>query len=223
MGSDDPGWSRPDELPVHEVNIGYDFYIGKYEVTQAQWKAVMQTSPSHFKGDNLPVEMVNWDYCQIFITELNGITGGKFRLPSEAEWEYACRAGTTTRFYFGDSTCPRDTCSPCDLDDYTWWCGNSGDATHPVGGKLPNDWGLYDMHGNVWEWCQDWYHDSYAGAPADGSAWESTAGGTRVLRGGSWENPPMVSRSALRYHQIPSGMGVEDNGFRLCRTRSRTP
>ena len=196
MGSASGG---SDEKPVHEVTIGQPFYIGKYEVTQGQWTAVMGKNPSYFKGDNLPVEQVSWDDAQQFINKLNEMNDGfKYRLPTEAEWEYSCRAGTT-----GDY--------PGDLDEMGWYVNNSGngyfdaasifqndkmnygkrihdngDRTHAVGAKQANAFGLYDMHGNVWEWCEDWHHENYNGAPTDGSAWLS--GGEqkfRVLRGGS--------------------------------------
>jgi formylglycine-generating enzyme required for sulfatase activity len=182
MGSN----SYDKEQPVHEVTISQAFYMGKYEVTQGQWQAVMSNNPSTFKGDNLPVETVSWDDAAAFIARLNAQNDGfNYRLPTEAEWEYACRAGTT-----GDDV--------GDLDAIAWYGNNSGrgrlDAeeiwrtdtanylkritenggqTHAVGSKLPNSFGLFDMKGNVWEWCQDWYHDSYNGAPTDGSAWLS--------------------------------------------------
>jgi formylglycine-generating enzyme required for sulfatase activity len=175
-----------DQEPVHEVTISQAFFMGKYEVTQGQWQAVMGSNPSHFKecGSNCPVEMVSWDDAQAFINKLNETNDGfKYRLPSEAEWEYACRTGTTVDY----------------LDSTAWYSANSGSKTHPVGAKQPDGFGLYDMHGNVSEWCQDWYHPSYDGAPSDGSAWLS--GGEhqfRVLRGGSWLDDAPVLRSATR-------------------------
>jgi formylglycine-generating enzyme required for sulfatase activity len=207
-----------DEKPVHQVTIGQAFYMGKYEVTQAQWQSVMGSNLSNFKGDNLPVETVSWDDAIAFIARLNAQNDGfAYRLPTEAEWEYACRAGTT-----GDHG--------GDLDAMAWYGNNSGrgrlDAaeiyrtdsanyykritenggqTHAVGSKLPNSFGLFDMQGNVWEWCQDWYHDSYNGAPTDGSAWLS--GGeqkARVLRGGSWNSVANNSRSASRVRNSPA-------------------
>lgn len=216
MGSnDDPGWSwcYPCEQPVHPVTFDGGFWLGKYEVTQRQWEAVMGSNPSTLTGDlDAPVETVSWYDCQSFLTTLNShvvATGqgpGTFRLPSEAEWEYACRAGTTTRFSFGDSNCDPGyviTCPSCDLSNYAWWCGNYFDwheprDTKPVGQKLPNAWGLYDMHGNVWEWCEDWWHDDYTGAPADGSAWIAPPGDRKVTRGGSAFDPSRYSRSAAR-------------------------
>lgn len=203
MGSyDDPGWSQPNEQPVHSVTMEYDFYMGKYEVTQAQWWAVYGCDPSSFLtcGINCPVEMVSWEDCQVFLASLNSLVGnGTFRLPSEAEWEYACRAGTTTRFYFGESDCQPEVLVHCELDSYAWWHQNSQSTPHPVGLKLPNPFGLYDMIGNVWEWCQDDYHASYDGAPSDGSSWGDGTNPSRIVRGGNWSVlPPLYFRSASR-------------------------
>ncbi|NQT39791.1 MAG: formylglycine-generating enzyme family protein, partial [Planctomycetes bacterium] len=138
--------------PVHKVRITKPFYLGKYEVTQEQWEAVMGSNPSNFKGAKNPVEQVSWDNCQQFLVKLNaksGGQGGKFVLPTEAQWEYACRAGSTGKFCFGDDE--------KQLGEYAWYGENSGSKTHPVGEKKPNTFGLHDMHGNVWEWCHDWY------------------------------------------------------------------
>jgi formylglycine-generating enzyme required for sulfatase activity len=181
------------EKPVHKVKINIPFYLGTYPVTHAEWKAVMgdNNKPSNFKGDDLPVEGVSWDGVREFIMKLNEKEGtDKYRLPSEAEWEYACRAGTTTRYSFGDSE--------SELDDYAWYRDNSGRKTHPVGQKDPNSWGLHDMHGNVWDWVQDSWHSDYNGAPDDGSAWESGDGPSRVLRGGSRDSGAGNCRSFLR-------------------------
>jgi formylglycine-generating enzyme required for sulfatase activity len=186
------------EKPVHKVKISNPFFLGTYPVTQAEWKAVMgdNNNPSHFKGDDLSVESVSWDDVQEFIKKLNEKEGtGKYRLPSEAEWEYACRAGTITRYSFGDSESK--------LGDYAGYADNLGDKRHPVGQKKPNPWGLYDMHGNVWEWVQDRWHGIYNGAPADGSAWESRGGARRVIRGGSWLSYARDCRSAVRFQADP--------------------
>jgi formylglycine-generating enzyme required for sulfatase activity len=160
MGADGVEYATP----VHRVTISDYFYIGRYEVTQAQWEAVRGTNPSHFDdGGDLPVETVDWYGARNFCADVSDATGQTVRLPSEAEWEYACRAGTTTTHFFGDSV--------NDLGDYAWYEDNSLDHTHEVGTKLPNPWGLYDMYGNVKEWCADKWHDDYIGAPSDGSAW----------------------------------------------------
>ena len=148
MGSPSSEPKREKDEKQHRVTLTKGFYMGATEVTQSQWKAIMGNNPSYFKGDNRPVEKVSWDDCQEFIRELNLQEGGnKYRLPTEAEWEYTCRAGTTTRFCFGDSESR--------LGDYAWYSSNSSSKTHPVSRKKPNVWGLYDMHGNVWEWCED--------------------------------------------------------------------
>ena len=222
-----------DEGPVHSVKIANAYYMGKYEVTQKQWRDVMDTNPSNWEGDNLPVEEVSWNDAQDFIEKLNEKEGGnKYRLPSEAEWEYAARAGTTTRYSFGDDESrlgeyawytensgyrPPNKGDHFGYDKYDWssneWNGN----THPVGQKKPNPWGLYDMHGNVWEWTQDWYHSDYKGSPTDGSAWESGGGSQRVFRGGSWYYFARRCLSADRSRNGPSFRYV-DLGFRLLRT-----
>ncbi|RCV64719.1 Formylglycine-generating enzyme, required for sulfatase activity, contains SUMF1/FGE domain [Methanophagales archaeon] len=195
-----------DEGPVHHVNIEKAFYMGRYEVTQKQWRAIMGDNPSYFKGDDLPIETVSWDDVHEFIKKLNEKEGtGKYRLPSEAEWEYACRAGTSTRYSFGDSESK--------LGDYAWYGDNSGAKTHPVGQKKPNSWGLYDMHGNVWEWVQDSWHGRYDGAPADGSAWEGD-GAYRVIRGGSWCGDAGCCRSAYRSSRDPRNRN-DGLGFRI--------
>ncbi|MBI4569094.1 MAG: formylglycine-generating enzyme family protein [Planctomycetes bacterium] len=193
MGSPDNEPERDaDEGPQHQVNVNA-FLMGKYEVAQRQWRAVMGNNPSYFKDAGIfaPVEWVSWNDCKQFC-EKTGL-----RLPSEAEWEYACRAGTTTRYSFGDDE--------SEAGEYAWYGATSGGiTTHPVGQKKPNGWGLYDMHGNVWEWCEDEYHDSYNGAPTDGSAWTSNKGGARVLRGGSWLNTARSLRAAFRDGRTPA-------------------
>ena len=197
MGSPTSEQSRYDnEGPVHEVCLN-GFWMGKYEVTQAQWETVMKNNPSNFKGANRPVETVSWNDAQAFLKKLNaavethGRASLQFRLPSEAEWEYAARAGTQTAYAFGDD--------PNQLGKYAWFDDNSGNETHSVGQKKPNGFGLYDMHGNVWEWVADTWHDNYTGAPNDGSIWGKLGDKkAKVLRGGSWISNPNSCRSAYR-------------------------
>jgi alpha-L-fucosidase len=183
-----------DQSPPRSVFIDYDFFLGKYPITQEQWLAVMGGNPSQERGGigpRRPVQGVSWNDAQAFVGALNGLDIGTFRLPSEAEWEYACRAGGTTAYYFGDD--------PEALGDYAWYRENSGGQSQVVGQKLPNAFGLYDMHGNVWEWVQDSFHLDYHGAPTDGSAWEdSLPGGHRMLRGGAYLNAAVPCRSAYR-------------------------
>ena len=216
MGSpDSDSDAHDDEKPQHPVKVN-SFAIGKYPVTQAQYEAVMGTNPSHFKNNswfknNLqnPVEQVSWNDAQAFCQKLSQITGKTYRLPTEAEWEYACRAGTTTRYYFGDDA--------SQLGDYAWYSANSQSKTHPVGQKRPNAWGLYDMSGNVWEWCEDDWHDNYIGAPTDGSAWlinNDNRSHLKCLRGGSWFESPNLCRSAYRSGNLPDGV-YNFNGFRV--------
>ena len=202
-----------DERPVHEVTIRLGFYLGKYEVTQAQWEAVMGNNPSNFKGcAECPVERVSWDDAQAFTRKLNELDGNeRYRLPSEAEWEYAARAGTTTRYSWGDEIgSNRANCVGCGSQ----W---DNDKTAPVGSFDGNAWGLHDMHGNVWELVKDCWNDDYLGAPADGSSWESGDCSQRVLRGGSWHNNPVILRAAKRAWYFPHSQsyGV---GFRIART-----
>jgi formylglycine-generating enzyme required for sulfatase activity len=167
------------ETPQHKVNISKPFYLGKYEVTQRQWTAVMDGNPSHFRGGSKPVEHVSWDDVQEFVLRLNQKEGHKrYRLPTEAEWEYAARAGTTSTWSFGEDA--------SQLGQYAWCNGNSGDKTHPVGQKQPNPWGLYDIYGSVYEWVQDWYGEQYySGSPSSDPRGPSSGLG-RVLRGGDW-------------------------------------
>jgi len=199
-----------DEKPQHRVNITRAFYLGKYEVTQGQWRAVMGNNPSSFSscGDSCPVEKVSWDDVQEYIRRLNAKEGGnKYRLPTEAEWEYAARAGSRTRYYWGDS-----------MDGaYAWYDGNSGSETHPVGQKKPNAFGLYDMTGNVWEWVQDWYDSGYYGRSASNDPIGADSGSSRVLRGGSWVYDGRRCRSSDRSSDTPVRRG-SDLGFRLART-----
>jgi formylglycine-generating enzyme required for sulfatase activity len=199
---------RADEIPMHTVHISKPFYLGIHEVTQGQWEAVMGNNPSQFKGDaNRPVETVSWEEVQQFIDKLNTREGGtKYRLPTEAEWEYAARAGSKTAYSFGDDN--------SQLDKYAWFEGNAGKTTHPTGTRQPNAWGLYDMHGNVWEWVQDWY-DKYTVEPVTDPQ-GPTSGSRRVLRGGSWITDAGNCRSASRNNDAPSGRSLRV-GFRLLR------
>ncbi len=199
----------PHERPRHPVNISKGFQMLKFEVTQAQWEAVNGSNPSWFKGANNPVDRVDWNECQSFISQLNELDSGHtYRLPSEAEWEYTCRAGSTTTYYFGNDS--------AQLDQYAWYGNNSNYKTHPVGEKKPNAWGLYDMHGNVWEWCQDWWHFNYSNAPDDGTAWEDPEGSYRVIRSSDYSNGASNCCSATRYRSLPI-TGLDSMGFRLVR------
>jgi formylglycine-generating enzyme required for sulfatase activity len=190
----DPGGEEKDK-PVHKVTITKPFYLGKYEVTQEEWEAVMgnRNNPSQFKGPKNPVEQVSWEDCQVFLTKLNEKVHdarGNYRLPTEAQWEYACRAGSAGSYCFGDSE--------VDLDDYGWFERNSEKKTQPVGQKKPNAWGLYDMHGNVWEWCADWYAQDYYKASPGSDPTGPHSGSCRIGRGGSWDFPASGCRSAYR-------------------------
>lgn len=189
MGSED----YSDTKPVNKVTLS-PFHIGKFQVTQAQWKAVMGYNPSYFKGDTLPVEQVSWDDAVEFCERLSRQTGRIYRLPTEAEWEYACLAGSTRKYCFGDNEAK--------LKNYAWFDENSSNKTHPVGEKLANNWGLHDMHGNVWEWCLDWYDKNYyAKLSKKGKAVNPngpTNGDYRSLRGGSWFDDLLVTRAVCR-------------------------
>ncbi|MDX8395093.1 MAG: SUMF1/EgtB/PvdO family nonheme iron enzyme [Mariprofundaceae bacterium] len=202
MGSDKGEYSGK---PAHRVEIS-GFNMGKYEITQAQWLSVMDSNPSEYKGDNNPVEMVSWDDVQLFIRKLNTQTGKVFRLPSEAEWEYAAKAGGQGKWGWGDDV--KLTSS------HAWYGGNSKRRAHPVGEKKPNAYGLYDMHGNVWEWVQDCWNGNYRGAPTHGGAWVSETCEKRVLRGGSWINLPLFMHSTVRSRHH-ANKNYSDNGFRL--------
>jgi len=198
-----------DEHPRHRVTISKPFYIQTTEVTQGQWKAIMGNNPAYFKGDNRPVERVSWNDAKEFIGKLNRKEGtDKYRLPTEAQWEYACRAGSTTSYSFGDSD--------SQLSSYAWYSSNSSSQTHPVGGKRPNAWGLYDMHGNVWEWCEDWFGKYPSGQVTDPKG--APSGSDRVLRGGSWDDGARSVRSANRGRHGPGGRD-DDDGFRVARAR----
>ncbi|WP_051861835.1 formylglycine-generating enzyme family protein [Ferrovum myxofaciens] len=215
VGSFDMGSNNGEanEKPVHRVTIAQSFAIGKTEVTQGQWKAIMGNNPSHFSGgllarncgEDCPVENVSWDDVQEFIKKLDAKTGKQYRLPSEAEWEYACRAGGQQKY-----------CGKGTLDNVAWDFRNSGDMTHPVAQKQANAFGLYDMSGNVWEWVEDSWHDNYNGAPTDGSVWQGD-GMKRVLRGGSWNSKPQGTLATYRIMGKPAE-GDHDVGFRLAKT-----
>jgi formylglycine-generating enzyme required for sulfatase activity len=206
MGSDA---DRPDEKPLHQVTISKPFYLGKYEVTQAQWQEVMGTNPSHFKGDpSRPVERVSWIMVQEFISKLNAREGHTlYRLPTEAEWEYAARAGATTKYHFGDDD--------ASLEQYAWYNKNDKGTTHPVGQLKPNAWGLYDMMGNVWEWVQDWRGPYAAGQQVDPQG--PATGNARGYRGGGWGYPPVRCRVAFRSYDSPNYI-YGTHGFRLAMT-----
>jgi len=194
------------EKPVHEVCVS-DFYIGKYEVTQGQWNAIIGSNPSYFKncGDTCPVEQVSWNDIQEFIQKLNSRTGKTYRLPTEAEWECAARSGGKSEKYAGTSSDP---------DGYAWHSSNSGSKTHPVGQKRPNGLGLYDMTGNVWECCQDWYDENYySGSPRDNPQGPSS-GSYRVFRGGGWYYVPGLICTSYRHIIYPSNRDFS-GGFRV--------
>lgn len=192
------------EKPVHRVTLTNNYYIGKYEVTQALWQAVMGSNPSHFKGDALPVEQVSWKDCQKFITKLNRLTGKNFRLPTEAEWEYAARGGNKSRGYrySGSNT----------IDDVAWYENDALSQTHPVGTKQPNELEIYDMTGNVMEWCQDWY-GSYSSSPQVNPT-GAASGSYRVVRGGGWSDSARDCRTSDRDFISPGGRS-SDLGLRL--------
>jgi formylglycine-generating enzyme required for sulfatase activity len=210
MGSPAGEKGRFDDEQQHQVTLTRPFYLQTTPVTQGQWREVMENNPARFPegGADCPVETVSWDDAQEFVARLNRLEKtDTYRLPTEAEWEYACRAGSTTRFCFGDEVAK--------LEDYAWYAGNSGGKTHPAGQKEPNAWGLYDMHGNVWEWCRDWYGEYPAGPATDPKG--PDAGKNRVLRGGSWFDKISYLRSAVSGDNNPyfrSG----NIGFRVARS-----
>lgn len=194
-----------DEKPVHQVTLTNNYYMGKYEVTQSLWQTVMGSNPSKFKGDDLPVERVSWNDCQEFISKLNSMTGRKFRLPTEAEWEYAARGGKKSRGcqYSGSSN----------ISKVAWYDdGNSGRKTHPVGTKQANELGIYDMTGNVLEWCQDRYSSYLSSSQTNPIG--ANSGSHRVRRGGSWDYAAVYCRSSYRYSDRPDRRNG-DLGFRL--------
>jgi formylglycine-generating enzyme required for sulfatase activity len=178
------------EKPPHEVKITKPFYLGGHEVTQEQYEKVMGENPSNFKGAGNPVERVSWNDAAEFCKRLSAEEGKTYRLPTEAEWEYACRAGTTTWFSFGDDE--------ESLGEYAWYRDDSEGKTHPVGGKKPNAWGLDDMHGNVWEWCQDWYDGAYYKTSSTDDPPGPETSSVRVFRGGGWWNSARFCRAAFR-------------------------
>lgn len=198
-----------DEQPVHEVTLD-SFWLGKYPVTQGVWMQVMGSNPAYFKkGDDYPVEQVSWDDVQQFIAKLNGLGTAQFRLPTEAEWEYACRSGGETERFSGSA----------DPDSVAWYVENSDESTFPVGQKAPNGLGLHDMSGNVWEWCEDWFDDmayAKAGARTKNPLRQNDASGEHVLRGGSWSDQPQFLRATFRDWGRSDYRGY-DYGFRLVR------
>ena len=214
MGS--AGEALKHEQPAHTVTLPGRLVIAKYEVTQELYEVIMDKNPSRWRGPRNSVEMVNWEeakrFCRLVTRELRNrkLVGQDeiIRLPSEAEWEFACRAGTQTRYSFGDE--------PALLTDYGWFTGNARGNDPPVGRKKPNGWGLYDLHGYVWEWCLDAWHPSYEGAPADGSAWEEKDAKERVVRGGSWAHSADHCRSAYR-RPLPADHRSDAVGFRCIR------
>jgi formylglycine-generating enzyme required for sulfatase activity len=246
MGSpeDEPG-RYSDEGPRHQVTIGDGFWLFDTPCTQALWTAVMGANPSGFQSPGRPVEQVSWEDVQGFIARLNGLVPGlDLTLPTEAQWEYACRAGTDSALYTGPIEILGERNAPA-LDPIAWYGGNSGvgfelangwdssewkeqqypnpkSGTHPVGEKQPNPWGLYDMLGNVYEWVEDHWHDDYSSAPTDGSAWLDAAGAARVVRGGSWLNVARFCRCASRSRVAPA-VRVDDLGFRCARVQVREP
>jgi len=210
---------KDDEIPQHEVCIEKPFWMSKYEVTQAQWKKIMGNPPvfnyREFKGDNNPVALVSRDRAKQFLENLNKQDQtNSYRLPSEAEWEYVARAGTTTTYHWGDSNRK--------ISDYAWHGYNSDGKVHPVGELKPNPWGLYDIHGNVWEWVEDCYHENYVGAPADGSAWldncqiGNNGESLHILRGGAMNLHSGYSKVYYRYKSI-SKYSNTSIGFRIVR------
>ncbi len=230
MGSDS---GDSDEKPPHKVTIDYDFEIGKYEVSIGEYKKCVTDggckqpewlekgnsynihtgSSDYYKKmcleDNCPAIGVSWNDAKAYTKWLSQKTGQNYRLPTEAEWEFVARAGSTTKWSFGDDE--------SQLTNYGWYGVNSGSKTHPTGSKKPNPWGLYDIHGNVWEWCEDWYSDNYKNTPKDGTANNKGNKKYRVLRGGSWYNYAIGSRSSYRNWSVPT-LSISNVGFRLLRT-----
>ena len=218
--SEEGRWSN--EGPLHEVEISQGFYLGKYEVTQGEWESVMGTTPwsgrDYVRSDpSHPAVYISWDDVQAFIERLNASAGeAVYRLPSEAEWEYACRAGTSTRWSFGDDE--------SELTDYAWYYANAWDVgekyAHAVGTKRANPWGLYDMHGNVWEWVQDWYASDYYNSSPRVDPPGPTSGSCRVVRGGAFYDAARHVRSAFRLCYSP---GIRDRGIGVRPFGDRSP
>jgi formylglycine-generating enzyme required for sulfatase activity len=207
MGSPQSEKGRMRDENQHEVTISRPFYMQTTEVTQSQWEKVIGDNPSYFKncGDDCPVDNVSWNDAQEFISMLNQIENTtKYRLPTEAEWEYACRAGTETAYSFNEVN---------KLGEYAWYRGNSDNQPQPVMQKMPNPWGLYDMYGNVWEWCLDWYGDYPSKSVIDQKGLDK--GEYRVLRGGSWNSPAKYLRSAFRGRSNPDYRFGRQGGFRI--------
>jgi formylglycine-generating enzyme required for sulfatase activity len=203
MGSLD---GSDDEKPVHHVRITRGFWMGKYAVTQRDWQQWMGHNPSESDSGRHPVEKVSWEDAREFLRRLSAQGEGMFRLPSEAEWEYACRAGSKGKWCYGDDEGR--------LGEYAWFAGNAGDSPHEVGLKRPSIWGLYDMHGNVREWCEDWYGEYPAGPVTDPKG--PASGGHKVVRGGSWYSQAGDTRSAFRYGGTPDFRNYHF-GFRCVR------
>ncbi len=218
IGSPPDEAGRGDDETQHRVTLTKGFCMGVTEVTHGQWRQIMGNNPSHFQecGDDCPVELVSWNDCQEFIRRLNHLeVGNRYRLPTEAEWEYACRAGSKMAFASGSITETGCGLEP-NLATMGWYCGNSGKKPHPVARKKPNVFGLYDMHGNIWEWCEDWYGAYPSGHVTDPTGPSSGAG--RLLRGGGWHEDATDCRSALRVGR-PPGSKAGTIGLRLVRTR----
>lgn len=194
---------EPEEGPQHNVHID-GFHMACFEVTQEQYMTIMGENPSIVVGENCPVDSVTWEDAQKFIKKLNEINDTNYRLPTEAEWEYACRAKTSTRFFFGDNITLEQVNYGAKVS-----CQNSPVGIHPA-----NDFGLYDMHGNVFEWCEDTWHENYEGAPTDGSAWVDENLDHKVYRGGAWNASSYYNRSAFRYHR-PKTVATYNMGFRI--------
>ncbi|MDB4930722.1 MAG: Sulphatase-modifying factor protein [Myxococcaceae bacterium] len=215
MGSTRIEAGRRRDETRHSVVITRGYWLGDTPVTQALWEAVMRADPARFKGADWPVELVSWEDCSDFVRALNdGVDGLGVRLPTEAEWEYACRAGTTAATWAGALTLTANGTRAKELDSIAWYAANSGNTSHAVRGKAPNPRGLYDMLGNVWEWCSDW-HGAYDGRPAVDPTGPSK-GATRVIRGGSWEDHPRAVRASVRDALHPRD-GRPTVGFRLAR------